>query len=474
MSKKRTDLVSDLTVEGYWWLPEKQHDKVVGTLRFNPSDGITLSLLGVLHTGEHHFQLLGTTFSPPVIFGLTADGKAITLAQSFQSSFKVNMPGIATQSLRSQFVFIGDHITDPMEKLFSGCRFRQMHLESWLQTKHFKWSSSAAKTGLEVEAKASEKKMISSINSNLIYKTYVNTTSGDISARIDASIFFELQPTSPEAFKALHRHAIKISNLAALCFGEPVHLTEFSLLDGETEIAPGKKIPKKIDLLYQPFPSIPVENNKYAPPILSYAEVTKEEATLSLWFTESHKLKSVFDLFFSVFLNGQTYLDVRFLLTIQAIEVFHRLNNPMMSVSTEEIFENVKEVITQAIPENTPTPLKEKLISSLQFLNEPSLRQRLKQCVKLLEQDFGILPLGFDKDMIGRIVDTRNYLTHYTNDLKSKALENEGMHYATRRMQVLLLSLLLNRIGISFADIRAILEKHLEFKTYLQTAEAIK
>ena len=39
----------------------------------------------------------------------------------------------------------------------------------------------------------------------------------------------------------------------------------------------------------------------------------------------------------------------------------------------------------------------------------------------------------------GRIVDTRNYLTHYTTELKEGAIPTSGLFYANRRMQLLLI-----------------------------------
>lgn len=37
--------------EGYWWLPGQQERDVSGTLRYNPSVGITLDTLGPLVEG---------------------------------------------------------------------------------------------------------------------------------------------------------------------------------------------------------------------------------------------------------------------------------------------------------------------------------------------------------------------------------------------------------------------------------------
>jgi ApeA N-terminal domain 1 len=61
-------------------------------------------------------------------------------------------------------------------------------------------------------------------------------------------------------------------------------------------------------------------------------------------------------------------------------------------------------------------------------------------------------------------VDTRNYNTHFTGSLESKAMDGGDMYWATRRIIMLLTYLFLRNIGVKAQDFREALERHREFR----------
>ena len=63
-----------LEMKGYWWLPETPDLRIGGTVKYDPSQGLSLDLFGALHpilSSERNKAI-------PLIHGLE-DGKEVTL-----------------------------------------------------------------------------------------------------------------------------------------------------------------------------------------------------------------------------------------------------------------------------------------------------------------------------------------------------------------------------------------------------------
>jgi len=82
----------------------------------------------------------------------------------------------------------------------------------------------------------------------------------------------------------------------------------------------------------------------------------------------------------------------------------------------EEHAKRLEEIIKAA-----PSQHKEWLKNKLAYSNEPSLRKRLKEIFNEIRD---VIPKEIFPDeeyFIGKVVDTRNYLTHYDKRLKEIA-----------------------------------------------------
>jgi ApeA N-terminal domain 1 len=99
----------------------------------------------------------------------------------------------------------------------------------------------------------------------------------------------------------------------------------------------------------------------------------------------------------------------------------------------------------------------------LNYGNEFSLRKRLKELLdqfwKNLLEDF----VSNKSTFVKNIVNTRNYLTHYDEDLKDKAVQGEGLYYLNERLKLFLIILLLDQLGIPRNDIFEIINNHGRF-----------
>ena len=106
---------------------------------------------------------------------------------------------------------------------------------------------------------------------------------------------------------------------------------------------------------------------------------------------------------------------------MQAIETFNRQVFSEKYIEQEE-YDDKSQKIKTNIPTEFPSDLRDALKSRIKYGNEYSLRKRIKGLFESVDQQTRLLVTEDYKSFIGKIVDTRNYFTHYDYELKSAAL----------------------------------------------------
>lgn len=97
--------------------------------------------------------------------------------------------------------------------------------------------------------------------------------------------------------------------------------------------------------------------------------------------------------------------------------------------------------------ENCHEEKRDWLQGKLMFANEIVLRKRIKRLIKPFKYLFG--NNRNREKLINRVVDTRNYLTHYDQCLKAKAAEGRDLQILCQKMEVLFQLHFLQLIGFS-------------------------
>lgn len=184
---------------------------------------------------------------------------------------------------------------------------------------------------------------------------------------------------------------------------------------------------------------------------------------MARWFAVADDLEPVIDLFFTVLSDRGLPLEAAFLLTAQAVEVHHRRTGASVIIPAAD-YDAMREAMIAGIPDDAPAAMREKLEGSLSFANEPSLGQRLRAIVERMSEDFGARPFGFDPARIRAAVNTRNYYTHYSPKLETKAKTGLELHELTEAFKPLLFTLLLAELQLPLTDIRRRLQRRRAFK----------
>lgn len=447
--------------DGFWWLPTNPDEQIAGTLTFSQNEGPLLQLLGMFG-GIHG---LGKNRDERVtILGITKKGKQVTLFDAFVKNSQMNIPGIMNEQYRPHLVCIGHHMEAESDAIFdkSFCRFER--LEEWLIASPFtqEWEFDPPKLNLRVDKGQSEELTV--FGAYKIGKTSSMDTGGsgrtEFTVKVQSYLYCET--SEPQPLAEHFRVANRLQELASLCTGHFLPMTHLHLRVHGTgsEDRPGKDVEVFAQMQHPEAGSRP----KHEHPLFAVSELLNaNERAIENWFKQYETLSPAINLFFAVTGERQMFINVRFLLAIQALEVFHRRTTPGILMPKGE-FKQLRKRLVDAIPTDIEPEMVEKLKGAYNFANEPSLLQRLETILATVNQDFGEVVPGFTERFARKVVDTRNYNTHFTGNLEAKAMDGGDMHWATRRIIMLLTYLFLKNIGVMAPAFRDALERHWEFE----------
>ena len=120
--------------EGYWWLPGANDNGVPGILEFDLDTGASLRLMGSLQALEGFTE----PFEPEIIYGLSSDGKLITLKDCGKTLGNLRFGGgFSTSAYAANTIFVGQHFERPEDVGFERLVVEYLNLEAWADATGF-------------------------------------------------------------------------------------------------------------------------------------------------------------------------------------------------------------------------------------------------------------------------------------------------------------------------------------------------
>jgi len=160
------------------------------------------------------------------------------------------------------------------------------------------------------------------------------------------------------------------------------------------------------------------------------------------------------------------YLEFHFLSLMQALESFHRATKGGKYLS-DKSWKPYKEKLVNEIPVELDSGHRESLKNRIKYGNEYSLKKRLGELLRTLDEKTLSVLSPSTKYFTGVIVDTRNYLTHYDDELKNSSLKDADLYWANQRLRIFITILLLKEIGIEENVILESMRKNNKFNQIL-------
>ena len=202
--------------------------------------------------------------------------------------------------------------------------------------------------------------------------------------------------------------------------------------------------------------------------LIEFDEIEDIQLIFSNWFKISEKYQPLFDIYFMNFAN-ESYPEYLFLSYTQALESYLRKNEKYIdNYMRIEEYETIKNQIIDFIQELIKNEdHKNSLENKIKFGNEISLRKRLKELINDLK-NFEIINKIIDGNknkFISKVVDNRNYYTHYDDSSNFKK-DPKKLDILNFNLKILIELIILKELGFD--------EKFIDKKLMIKYSEYLE
>lgn len=414
---------------GMWFLPKFPDEKLDGTLIIDDKGECQLQV-------SHNFgglQGIGGNGQVEAINGFMANGDKVTLFNCIQKQQEWAIPGFPVTVYTSAFAIIGEWFTNDEGVVVTEITASYDHLNYWLNTKPFVKEYDCESKEIRLIYKMPEIITCNTGNEviELTYTAMLNCDSFN-SFKIHQSEFVCFKFAAIIPYRVAINSVYSFAEFLTLCIGKRISVRSVTGKNkaGQTlefiflKDAVDDKVAKKREMYIE----------------FSYIKDVFEDV-MKNWQDKSEILKPIIDYFVEAHENGFR-IPMSFLNIVQALEAYSRRmrNNEVM---LPEVFENKIKSIIESIQNAEDQEWVKSILS-----NEPRLRQRLTELFEETNYVFDI-SLNKRKSWIHKIIDTRNYYTHFDNSLEDKILQQKEMYYLSELMKLVLRVLLMQELGLN-------------------------
>lgn len=455
-------MVEEFEYKGQWYLPEKPEKSIFGTLRFTPTEGAILDLMGSFRGSSFSF---GRMLQPEIILGFSSNGKLITLYKCFETKLSMSSPGLPTSSFYANVVFVGATFQSKDDIKFKRMLIHYSNLDEWVNISGIDIQDLPDRKEVVIKYKRPEPIKVDMSDNYDVFLDVLATGPTHSAVQKEASIeqktYVRIEPREKISFDEFLNIAYNIQNFLSLAFLSVAHPLIVTGIAEENHV-PGEEEKNEnivVDIFYESQDGH--EKSKILTQydmLFTLGDLQGQLSTfLKNWFKEAELLKPVYDLYFGSLYNSRMYLQHRFLSFMQAIESYHRRTMNNFELPKEEHKKRISEIVS-AVPEAHRNWIENKLVYS----NELNLRNRFKELLDI----FSDLSRRFipDRDsFIHKVVTTRNYLTHYDEESKKQCLEGIELYRATKKLKILIEICLLKTLGFPSDKIKELVLRNTKY-----------
>lgn len=466
-------------IEGQWWIHGDDREAHFGTLTFDPENGLQLTVkIPQSRTMEEALRSFTQPLKvPQVIHGKDEHGHDVTVFGHARIHRSVPS-GLDTYQMSD----IGAAILNFRGQSWEGSRFGVASinftlLHEWMNRNSLPYTATTTENSLACVKFQSDDLLEFELRPGVSLKiegTFLPQFSlSEYRVRFmhRAWLLFSEPGTARSIYDD---YAFVLLRLFCLLTGERVFIEEFVFYDHDPFKSGGSGPLQQWELLV---PNSGVTEAKRdihaAQMIASFDEIAASfPLVLKRWFECHERLEPVLDLYFAVLANRASTVQSRFLFLAQALEVYHARFDRFCSA---ELPTEAHKARVKAIVDSAPTEHQAWLKEKLAFSNQKTLARRLDEILNLHHDEAARLTAKID-DFAAKVRHTRNYYTHYGEELRRLGKVAEG--FELRRIMFALEDLLqiclLKELGIQGKPIDRILQRNasVEYSDAKTTASA--
>ena len=436
---------------GYFWRPSEPDRKLPGTLSISDGGHIELEVIG--RFGGRIEVSLNADLNPieRIVGHIEKDG-FVTLDDCYYKTLPLSLMGDISKSLiRVNRIFTGIGYDEDEIPRFNSVTFSVEGIDEWIGISGINVDYQFEESAATISYQLPENIPLNLGDGMQLLITFHWTPPGFPvikEARISQKTYLELVSENERELDDFISVVHKITNFLCFAIDQTVSLDsmEATSWDGRTEPIP-------INIYYPSWPYSKDEPEANRSKLFAFEEIQNNaESIIQNWIEAYEQIAPAFNLYFLAKMGMQTYLEERFMALVQGLEAYHRRTSNQKQMDEAEFKELIDNLIDQC-----PQERKEWLKGKLQYGNEVSLRHKLKSLIEPFKEIIG--DQKKQKELINRIVNTRNYLTHYDLSLESKAAQGEALWPLCLKMELLFQLHFLQLIGFTHEQIDAILAR---------------
>jgi len=420
-----------INIKGFWWLPDKAENEFPGTLTYLPGNHISLNIDGDFNISEKSGGINPQEFiSPSLIQGFESEtGRQITLYDCHQTGSSFRISGIHSSKFSCLTAFVGGKFDKPEDLLFRTISVRFSNLDQWANRRPFDHQIDKQNFNNQKIQYTNPESILSSTENfdlNIIFGgPQVNGFGNSNKMSISYETWIEIE--SKEEFHITKYQSIirVIQNFLSLGMGNPTYpIKIYGMSDHKSEID-GEDIEFPIDIYY-PVAWWPDKFEEYHAPFMPFSLPVIEdkfEMYLQKWLKMYDLIEPTLNLYFAGMYNPENYYEMRFLSIVQSLETYHRRVFGGNYQERDDYLKSIYPAFVEAIPSELKSDFKDSIKGRMVYLNEYSLRRRIRELIKHIEDNldgiyFDFINSNQTRDQfISDVVDTRNYWTHYSENL---------------------------------------------------------
>lgn len=473
---------------GVWWIPaDPDQTKYYGPLYFDPKNGGKLTLTTDEIKEDHPFFDITSRLCIPIVHG-KMDGRKVTLTRCYQQFWsgqnRDNARDANTQTILiwTDTVFLGVHFESLIDIKFTWMSVSYTNLDQWLGKERFAIDNDgkpymkpfervlvAVRDDLKISFSRAPFKEIG---------TYQSPYSEVLVAEIATNESMPYMTRTTENwnnddafFSYIDRYLRDFLNLVTGEPNYPFNISAASPYDCKQLVKVFYRIPG-----YDEDASHRVEVSF----TFAYQFIASKFAIyLRSWIEMSMALRPTLDLYFKQYYQSQIDVETQFSILIQSMEAFHRRkygNSYLEPNDYQNLCEKISTEINKLVNTNfiqswakgevdskNVDALKQKLLNSVKYGNDYSLRKRLKSIREDVLQDNIYLVDALLENysvFMHRAIETRNYLAHRLAERNPNVLHDSEYTEYVRKLRKLLRLCFLVEMGFTPEEIKHLSQRY--------------
>ena len=413
---------------GVWWLPDAPSEKVPGVLRYDPEDGLSLSLIGtfedrIMTTGSSGWTVVHDgTRTWKVVHGV-AELREITLLDCVPRTTRRTMGArVASpdkQTVTAMVAVIGAHVSGDADPAFAGAEVSVEDLSLWAASSVFEGFLGARDgridgTGrISVRPVEAQSVVVDGTEYRLQHThtlPHFDQRKGCTVGRMSDIVSIRIAPAEPFSLNGAQRAASLVQDLISLATHRAAGVIwlRLEMAGSESQLPDGQTLPRRrADVLYSPAALGKHDANAvdHHQVFFTCSSIPFEEV-MPRWCEVHGRLQAATNMILGLRYAPARFVENNLLTAVGAAEVLHRNLGIDEKPFPNGEFRAIREAMLAQVPDEHRNWFKKKI------RNAPNLRDRLHALAQRPDQE-AIAQLLPDVDQWAeRTTRARNDLAH--------------------------------------------------------------